>query len=186
MKKLPLLVPFVFATLFAATPVFAQSEPREAEAPKKEAAVAPYGPREQVNLFFSRLTEGRVDAAYDGLLKGTKIAESPKDVATLKAKTREAIRVFGDINGADFVSEQKVGNNTSLAHLERLTYLSLGKQFPIRWRFYFYNAESNIARDCPENAVRTNGIWKLIDIRIDDRLLDMFEEPAPAKSAPAK
>ena len=119
---------------------------------------APVDPATQVNAFFQCLVEGRVDAAYDGLLKGTKIAEATKDVAMLKEKTREAIRVFGDMSGADQVDVRNVGTR-----LQRITNVSHGKRFPMRWRFYFYKEEEN---------------WRLIDIRIDDRLADMFEEAA--------
>jgi hypothetical protein len=41
------------------------------------------------------------------------------------------------------------------------TLLSLGKEFPLRWRFYFYKPMDT---------------WKLIDIRVDDRLAAMFDE----------
>ncbi|MEI6561376.1 MAG: hypothetical protein WCO68_04735 [Verrucomicrobiota bacterium] len=139
----------------------------EAAAEKTRGAVAVASdPAKQVDDFFRVLTEGRVDAAYDILLRGTKIAEMPKDVATLKAKTREAIRVYGDINGYDLADTKVVGQ-----HLTRITCLSLAKNLPIRWRFYFYNVANT---------------WKLIDIRIDDRLPDLFEEPSPLVAAPAK
>jgi hypothetical protein len=150
---------FVAATLVVA-PVFA--EPVEIEKKAQELVE----PAQQVDGFFARLIEGRVDTAYDQLLLGTKIADLPKETAMLKAKTREAIRVFGGINSYETVDSKDVGK-----HLKRLTCLSIGKQFPIRWRFYFYNAGS---------------AWKLIDIRIDDRLMDMFEEPAPAATGSAK
>jgi len=137
--------------LLTCTPLFAQDKPK------------PLEPQAQVDLFFKGLVEGRVDAAYDGLLAGTKIGEAAKDVAMLKEKTREAIRVFGDMSGAEKIDVRNVGTR-----LQKITSLSLGKRFPIRWRFYFYKAEEN---------------WQLIDIRIDDRLGDMFEEAAPV---PAK
>ena len=164
MMKLSLFVSCVLATVLAAAPLCAQP----GAAPEKpQGALAVAGdPAKQVEDFFRVLTEGRVDAAYDILLQGSKIAEMPRDVATLKAKTREAIRVFGDINGYDLVDTKEVGR-----HLTRYTCLSLSKNLPIRWRFYFYKA---------------NDAWKLIDIRIDDRLLDLFGEPVPAATAPAK
>jgi len=164
MMKLPLFVSCVLATVLAAAPLFAQSEAREAKTP--DAAVALNDPAKQVADFFQILTEGRVDAAYDQLLKGTKIAEMPKDVATLKLKTREAIKALGDIGGYDTVETKTVGT-----HLTRVTCLSLAKNLPIRWRFYFYNVSDT---------------WKLIDIRIDDRLVDLFGEPAPVPTVPAK
>jgi hypothetical protein len=159
--KLPLFVSSVLAMFLAAAPLWAQSETKEEPA---AAASLTAIPEKQVSQFFQLLTEGRVDTAYDELLKGSKIADMPKDVAVLKAKTKEAIRVFGDINGYEQIGIKTIGTR-----LTRLMCLSQGKQFPIRWRFYFYKADDN---------------WRLIDIRIDDRLMDLFEEPAPAAPAP--
>lgn len=156
--KLPLFVSSVLVLFLAAAPLWAQSEPKEESAAAAASLTAI--PEKQVSQFFQLLTEGRVDTAYDELLKGSKIADMPKDVAVLKAKTKEAIRVFGDINGYEQIGIKTIGTR-----LTRLMCLSQGKQFPIRWRFYFYKADDN---------------WRLIDIRIDDRLMDLFEEPAPA------
>jgi len=168
--KFSLFAVSVLATVLATAPVVAQSEAKEATlaVPTAAEAVRPAAdsPQGQVDVFFRLLTEGRVDAAYDGLLKGTKILEMPKDVETLKTNTRKALKAFGDLNGYDQVSLKPLGSRLCC-----LTCISLGKAFPIRWRFYFYKAEEK---------------WKLIDIRIDDRLVDMFEEPAPAAAAKAK
>lgn len=111
--------------------------------------------------FFRMLHLNQIDEAYDRLTAGTPIADKPEDVATLKSKTREALKVFGAISGHELIAAQSVGTRLMSA-----TYVSLGKTFPLRWRFYFYR---------PEKA------WKLIDIRVDDRLEDMFDE----KSAPS-
>lgn len=84
------------------------------------------------------------------------MADKPEDVATLKSKTRDAVRIFGAIQGCELVVIKNVGT-----HLMCATYLSLGKSFPLRWKFYFYKSDK---------------IWRLIDIRVDDRLVDMFDE----------
>ena len=47
------------------------------------------------------------------------------------------------------------------------TMLSLGKEFPLRWRFYFYKPQET---------------WKLIDLRVDDRLAAMFDETEEGRS----
>ena len=165
MMKFPL---FIFlAAVLAALPVCAQQPPEDQAQKALQPSQFPSNePSKQVAEFFRILSEGRVDAAYDQLLQGTKIAEMPKDVAVLKAKTREAIKVFGDINGYESVDVKPVGS-----HLIRITSLSIAKNLPIRWRFYFYMPLDK---------------WKLIDIRIDDRLPDLFEEPAPAAIGSAK
>jgi hypothetical protein len=48
----------------------------------------------------------------------------------------------------------------------RATFVSQGKVFPLRWRFYFYK---------PENA------WRLIDMRVDDKLTGLFDEAEEGK-----
>ena len=80
----------------------------------------------------------------------------PDEVKTLKAKTKEAIDLFGTIHGYDLVDTKPIGER-----LMRATYLSLGHELPLRWRFYFYKAETT---------------WKLIDIRVDDKLTGIFDE----------
>jgi hypothetical protein len=101
------------------------------------------GPDKIIARFFSYLQRKEVDQAYDQLTRGTKIAERAEDVKTLKSKTKEAITVFGPILGYDSVLKKN------------------GKEFPLRWRFYFYK---------PQDA------WRLIDLRVDDRLAAMFDE----------
>lgn len=172
MSKFALFAAPMLAAFFAAAPVLAQSDanpsPSASASPVEpsSAAADTSSPRTQVEAFFQTLIEGRVDAAYDNLLKGTYIARAPKDVEMLKEKTRLAVRTFGDIRDWDHLDTKKVG-----AHLVRVVGISINANLPIRWRFYFYRAQDQ---------------WRLIDIRIDDRLGDMFEEPAPVVlSAPA-
>lgn len=113
-----------------------------------------------VDSFFAYLGKGQVDQAYDFLTNGTKIAEKPDEVAKLKSTTKDAIRIFGDISGYELIATKTAGT-----HLMCSTYLSLGKGYPLRWKFYFY---------------RWDKTWRLIDIRVDDRLVDIFDETIPA------
>ncbi|MEK0447972.1 MAG: hypothetical protein RL088_240 [Verrucomicrobiota bacterium] len=150
----------------AALPASAQAPAAPATPSAKPAVVAESGaqttaqageePEKIVARFFSYLQRKDVDTAYDQLTRATKIAERPEDVKTLKTKTREAISVFGAIGGYEIVTKKAVGER-----LVRYTVVSLGKEFPLRWRFYFYK---------PAEA------WKLIDMRVDDRLAAMFDE----------
>jgi hypothetical protein len=114
------------------------------------------GPEKIIARFFSYLQRKEVDQAYDQLTRGTKIAERAEDVKTLKTKTKEAITVFGPMLGFDTVVKKNVGTR-----LVSYTLLSLGKEFPLRWRFYFYKPQDT---------------WRLIDLRVDDRLAAMFDE----------
>jgi hypothetical protein len=121
------------------------------------------GPSQIVATFFQALKDNKVDDGYATLTKGSKIAEKPEELRNLKAKTREAISVFGEINGYDFVESKAIGQR-----LIRATYVSLGKVFPLRWRFYFYKPED---------------VWRLIDMRVDDKLPGIFDEPEDVKAA---
>jgi len=119
------------------------------------------GPAQIVANFFAALQNGKVDEGYATLTKDSKIAEKPEELKQLKTKTREAIEVFGAISGFDFVESRAIGQR-----LVRATYVSQGKVFPLRWRFYFYK---------PENA------WRLIDMRVDDKLTGIFDEVEEGK-----
>lgn len=119
------------------------------------------GPAQMVTNFFASLRENKIDDGYAVLTKDSKIAEKPEELKQLKAKTREAIDVFGAISGFDFVESRAIGQR-----LVRATYISQGKVFPLRWRFYFYK---------PENS------WRLIDMRVDDKLTGIFDEIEEAK-----
>jgi hypothetical protein len=158
MKKIPAL--FLACTLcaaaFAQTPVPANiAKPTAALGTETPASDAD-GPDKIIARFFAQLQRREVDVAYDQLTRGTKIAERAEDVRTLKSKTKEAITVFGPMLGYDSVVTKKVGTR-----LVSYTLLSLGKEFPLRWRFYFYKPMDT---------------WKLIDLRVDDRLAAMFDE----------
>lgn len=120
-------------------------------------------PAQIAGIFFGLLQKGQIDPAYEGLTRASKIADRPEEISTLKQKTREAIDVFGPIQNYELVETKNVGT-----HLLRRTYLSLNKEFPLRWRFYFYLSEN---------------LWRLIDLRVDDRVTGMFDESEEAKAA---
>lgn len=122
-------------------------------------------PSQIVAGFFGMLQKSRVEEAYGLLTKGSKIGDHPDELNSLKAKTTSAIEMFGVIEGYDLVENKAVG-----PHLMRRTYLSLGKEFPLRWRFYFYKADNR---------------WRLVDLRVDDRLTGIFEEGPDQDAEPA-
>jgi hypothetical protein len=173
----------VFTIAFVAAAAFAQAEkPKRADAAKptpaaatpKPAEVAPAAaskpapvpngasdvPAKMADDFFALLQKGQIDEAYANLTQGSKTIEKPEDLRVLKQKTKEAIEVFGAIIGYELVETKPVGTR-----LLRRTYLSLGADSPLRWRFYFYHA---------------NDRWRLIDLRVDDRLAGMFDETPEA------
>ena len=123
-------------------------------------------PAQMVAAFFSLLQKSSVDAAYASLTRGSRIAEKPEELKLLKAKTNEAMEAFGAIGGFDHVDTKIVG-----ARLVRTTYVSHGRVFPLRWRFDFYNPDGN---------------WRLIDLRVDDKLTGIFDEPEERREPDGK
>ena len=162
---------FLSLFILLAAPAFAQDKkPKtppvvEATAPAPRAAVTAENdlPAQIAAIFFGLLQKNEIEPAYEGLMKGSRIAERPEELKTLKSKTKEAIDVFGPIQAYELVETRNVGT-----HLLRRTYLSLNKEFPLRWRFYFY---------------LSGEVWRLIDLRVDDRVTGMFDETDEPKTA---
>jgi len=113
-------------------------------------------PAAAIGAFFLALKAGQVDAAYEGLVKNTIIAERKENVNDLKESTKKALDHYGPVAGYEVVDTLQVGTS-----LMRQTCISLNQDLPLRWRFYFYRSE---------NA------WKIVDMRVDDGLVELFEE----------
>ena len=176
------LIAILLSVLFAAAPApRAQEKPVKSgllepskSLPAAPAAPAPApstagpitDPAQMAAAFFALLQKGSVDAAYASLTRGSRIAEKPEELKQLKTKTNEAIEFFGAVVGFDLVESKTIG-----ARLLRTTYVSRGRTFPLRWRFYFYNPD---------------GTWRLIDLRVDDKLTGIFDEPEERKEADAR
>lgn len=122
------------------------------------AAINTGTPDEAIQAFFLALKAGQVDPAYDALVRGTVISERSDDVKQLKARTSQAIESYGPIAGFEKIGTLAAGNS-----LIRHTCISLNEDLPLRWRFYFYKGPSG---------------WKLVDLRVDDGLVELFEEVA--------
>jgi hypothetical protein len=157
--------------LVLALPAFAQSAdpkkrlvfPASGEAPTPTATpMKSLSPEEVLRLFFEDLKADKLDAAYQGLVKNTILSERTGTVDQLKEKTREALDRFGPVQGWDTVETLNVGEN-----LRRFTCVSLNSDLPMRWRFYFYRSGSQ---------------WKVIDLRVDDGIADLFDEAARSRN----
>jgi len=109
-----------------------------------------------VQKFFLAIKANQVEAAYEGLVRGTIIAEKQENVNDLKARTMQALDSYGAVAGFEVVDTMEVGQS-----LLRYTCISLNQDLPLRWRFYFY---------------RTPPGWKLVDLRVDDGLVELFED----------
>lgn len=136
------------------TDAAAPARPAPAVAP--ETPTEPETPERTIARFFQYLQRREVDQAYDQLTRGTKIAEHAEDVKMLKSKTKDALAFFGAISGFEIIDTKKVGDR-----LISYRVVSLGKDFPLLWRFYFYKPSDS---------------WRLIDMRVEDRLTEMFDE----------
>lgn len=133
--------------------------PTPAPLPGAEASAhKPASAAETIDAFFLALKADKVDAAYDALVKGTIIADRAEDVTSLKERTKHALDSYGPISGYEVVDEQQVGSV-----LFRRTCLSFNTDLPLRWRFYFY---------------KSGGNWNLVDLRVDDGLVELFEDAA--------
>lgn len=117
-------------------------------------------------VFFDSLAKGLIDDAYVNLTRGSKIADRPEELGNLKQKTREAISLFGEIKGFEIIENKAVGTT-----LRRYTIVSFGRDFPLRWRFYFYHVDNQ---------------WRLIDLHVDDRLNSIFAEDADVPAEPKR
>lgn len=129
--------------------------------PKPAAPAAAQDPAQMINVFFLSLKAGQVDAAYEGLVRNSIVGEKNEEITALKERTKQALDSYGPIAGYEIIEERKVG-----AHLLRRTCLSLNADLPLRWRFYFYESE---------------GAWRLVDLRVDDALVELFEDAGRAR-----
>ncbi len=117
-----------------------------------------------LNAFFENMQQAKIDAAYDALLEGSKINSRREDVASLHDHARKAITEYGAIQSFDILQSRFAGQN-----LLRVTVLSVGADYPLCWRFYFYKGGQD---------------WRLLDLRVDDGLSGMFNPDAEDHGAP--
>ena len=136
-------------------PTAAEPSPKNSASPPTPAARV-LEPTEVLKQFFEDLKADQLDSAYQGLVKNTIISERTENIDQLKEKTRLALDNFGPVKGYEIVESLDVGSS-----LIRFTCVSLNADVPMRWRFYFYRSGSQ---------------WKIIDLRVDDGIADLFEE----------
>jgi hypothetical protein len=136
-------------------PTAAEPSPKSPTSPTTPAARI-LEPTEVLKQFFEDLKADQLDSAYQGLVKNTIISERTENIDQLKEKTRVALDNFGPVKGYEIVESLEVGSS-----LIRFTCVSLNADVPMRWRFYFY---------------RSGAQWKIIDLRVDDGIADLFEE----------
>jgi len=147
-----------FACVWAAIAGLPAGQLHAQEAPATPDASSPakMEPRERIDRFFAALARDRVEEAYTGLVEGSILVEKPEDLENLKTRTQRALDAYGAMRSYEVLEERTVGTA-----LKRFTCISLNEDLPLRWRFYFY--------------LNPQG-WKLVDLRVDDGLVELFEE----------
>jgi hypothetical protein len=162
---------FIIVLLFCTLPLIAEEKSgsgkkrysfsNESDSPASTTPAAPSSsmdPAAALSRFFEALKADQLETAYSGLVKNTIIAARPENVEQLKEKTRTAIDNFGPVRGYEVVETLEVGKS-----LYRHTCISLNEDLPLRWRFYFY---------------RSGNQWKIVDLRVDDGIVELFDEVA--------
>lgn len=130
--------------------------------PDPTGRIAPRPPYLQMGTeFFNTLQKGEVGTAFDDLTHNSELANKSLELDALKNKTRKGLDLIGGVRSAELLQEEKAGSR-----LVRLTYLTYGDKYPLRWLLYFYEVDK---------------VWRLIDLRVDDSLIRMFgdREEAP-------
>jgi len=173
-RALLILAAVALAPAAIAQPAKIQSAPPEADTPSNKpkklpatldptpapTTTAPQGPirtpDEIVGTFFATLQADKVDAAYDTLDAEFAMMDRGDQSKAMRAQTQKALDAYGPVLGNELVRDEKFGT-----HLMRRTYVLVGEQLPLRWKFYFYKSADR---------------WKLIDLRIDDALVEWFDE----------
>ena len=113
-------------------------------------------PVEMLKKFFAGVKSGRLDDALDAITANSLLAHKPEDIETLKKGTQQALEKYGDVEGFEILEQKSAGES-----LFRITCVSLGEDMPLRWKFYFY---------------KTHGTWRLLDMRVDTGIVDLFED----------
>lgn len=149
---------FIFAWTAAAvlTLPLVDTHAEEATPTPEKSSPARVDPRERIDRFFSALARDRVEEAYTGLVEGSILVKNPEDLEKLKTRTQQALDAYGIMRGYEVLEQGTVGTA-----LKRFTCISLNEDLPLRWRFYFY--------------LNPQG-WKLVDLRVDDGLVELFDE----------
>lgn len=150
-----------------------ESTPTPAPTPPSLSIPAPAVPDDRTpdqiaDDFFNALKNEDVEGAYEKLAAAEMIRARGEESRALRAQTQQAMDAYGPTIGHELVKIERVGDL-----LERRTYVLHGEVLPLRWRVYFYKG---------------SGSWQVVDLRVDDALVELFDEsgvdhPVPQKTA---
>jgi hypothetical protein len=91
-------------------------------------------PTEQVNLFFSDLSAGKVNESIDGLYASNPLMQQKIQALTmLKQQLGSVGALYGDIIGNENISTEKLSPS-----ITRIVQAAKHDAHPVIWEFYFY------------------------------------------------
>ncbi|MCK5237411.1 MAG: hypothetical protein KAR06_10530 [Deltaproteobacteria bacterium] len=92
------------------------------------------GAKSRSGLFLEGIKAGKVEAAYDKILKGSPMNMiQPQSVVMLKQQTATILSFFGKVIGYELIHEESYGSS-----FVELVYIMKLEDAPIFWKFYFY------------------------------------------------
>lgn len=112
--------------------------------------------KNRIENFFETLKSGKIQEAYDELLKNSPIMNQKEDLGNLVVQTKRAIELYGKV----YNNEQVYADLVSNSYI-RLNYLGIHSNYPVRWIFTFYRS--------PKHD------WIITNIKFDDLSEFYFE-----------
>jgi hypothetical protein len=132
MKILVLILIFVVSTTWV------NSQDKAAvvsEASRSFIGAVPKELEDKCDKFFTLIKQGKLNEAYDEILKNSPINDKKDQVDNLLKSTKKAIKSYGALNGYESVNSESVSESYI-----RLRYLGLHADLPMRWIFTFYKS----------------------------------------------
>lgn len=111
--------------------------------------------KKMLDSFYSKISEGSIEAGWKQLLEGSRIGGEKKIVDEFVSKTQQIIKVHGRVVDVELLRVRSSG-----AHLREVNYLLSCKDHPTRWRIFAY---------------QTGKSWQILDVDVSSDLTRMFE-----------
>jgi hypothetical protein len=106
--------------------------------------------QKKAEIFLAGVLKGEIDKSYDEILPEWLKEVKPQEVQMLKAQTKTAVNIYGNLLDYEFIKQQRYGDC-----IVRIVYVLKSERMPFTWEFYFYKAKkvSN---------------WELVNIKFSD------------------
>ncbi|MCP4748978.1 MAG: hypothetical protein GY874_23030 [Desulfobacteraceae bacterium] len=104
--------------------------------------------------FFTMIKDGKINQAYDMLLKNsTGPVSKPDAIKLLQNQTASGLKIYGAVLGHEKITMEKFGGS-----ITRLVYVLKSERMPIVWEFYFYKPKDK---------------WHLAGIKFNDQFQEI-------------